>query len=331
MEIINKNVMEWVNLFYRLNDFKNQYGHSFFQEVIACLDCLSQKKLVTLGNKAKLIDLLVEHHIDDIELMKKFLIQIKDIYDFHQVAVKVEEVQKQYGITSVSLILDSMNLSSIVPVYHSNHRFQRAYFPKDVIPFSKIDFKTGDIQLVVAPYCEYIVDKKDQETFERIFWTRDFRFASKTFPSKKEMDQYNFRDEKKKWFSYIISNLVRFDASEIDFVLDDPNLQVMNLNTSNIYENYSILTDGLVYDENERELLRRNGYFERVFVRDANVLLICQIEQEGITKIKLIVDPIYFREYMEKLEQDREKELLADVFFLLKKSREEWELNRNFS
>ena len=59
--------------------------------------------------------------------------------------------------------------------------------------------------------------------------------------------------------------------------------------------------------------------------------MVCQIEQEGITKIKLIVDPIYFKEYMNGLEQDREKEFLANIFFLLKNSKKEWDLNRNFS
>ena len=286
---------------------------------------------MTLGNKSKLVDLLVEHHIDEFDLMKDFLLQIINIFDFHSVVVKLEEAQKDYGIDSVSLVLSTQASNNVISIFHSNYGFQRAYFPKDIIPISRIDFKTGDIQLIVASHYEYILDKKEQGKCERIFWTRDFRFGSKTFPTKEKMDQYNFKDEKKKWLSYIISNLVRFEDSEIDFVLDDPNLQVMNLNTSNIYENYSILTDGLVYDENERELLRRNGYFERVFVREANVLMVCQIEQEGITKIKLIVDPIYFKEYMNGLEQDREKEFLANIFFLLKNSKKEWDLNRNFS
>lgn len=331
MGVINKKVMEWINLFNRLDELKRTYGYSFFKDAIFWLDCLSQKKLVTLGNKSKLVDLLVEHHIDEFDLMKDFLLQIINIFDFHSVVVKLEEAQKDYGIDSVSLVLSTQASNNVISIFHSNYGFQRAYFPKDIIPISRIDFKTGDIQLIVASHYEYILDKKEQRKCERIFWTRDFRFGSKTFPTKEKMDQYNFKDEKKKWLSYIISNLVRFEDSEIDFVLDDPNLQVMNLNTSNIYENYSILTDGLVYDENERELLRRNGYFERVFVREANVLMVCQIEQEGITKIKLIVDPIYFKEYMNGLEQDREKEFLANIFFLLKNSKKEWDLNRNFS
>lgn len=331
MQVINKNVMEWINLFNRFDELKGAYGYSFFKDTVFWLDCLSQKKLMALGNKSKLIDLLVEHHIDEIDLMKEFLLQIMNIFDFHSVVVKLEEVQKDYGIDSVSLGLNTQDSNNVISIFHSNYSFQRAYFPKDVIPISRIDFKTGDIQLIAASHYEYILDKKEQGKCERIFWTRDFRFGSKTFPTKEEMDQYNFKDEKKKWLSYIISNLVRLDNREIDFVLDDPNLQVMDLNVSNVYQNYSILTDGVVYDENERELLRRSGYFGRVFVQEANVLMVCQLEQEGISKIKLMVHPIYFREYMNELEQDHEKGLLENIFFLLKNSRKEWELKRNFS
>ena len=197
MGVINKKVMEWINLFNRLDELKRTYGYSFFKDAIFWLDCLSQKKLVTLGNKSKLVDLLVEHHIDEFDLMKDFLLQIINIFDFHSVVVKLEEAQKDYGIDSVSLVLSTQASNNVISIFHSNYGFQRAYFPKDVIPISRIDFKTGDIQLIVASHYEYILDKKEQGKCERIFWTRDFRFGSKTFPTKEKMDQYNFKDEKK--------------------------------------------------------------------------------------------------------------------------------------
>ena len=51
--------------------------------------------------------------------------------------------------------------------------------------------------------------------------------------------------------------------------------------------------------------------------------MVCEIKQDVISKVQLIVDPIYFTEYMMELDQSHEKGLLENVSFLLKKSRED--------
>lgn len=320
---IIKRVTEWINLFKRLDELKKTYGYSLFKDTMFFLNGLKENKLISLGNKVKLMDLLIEHHIDEIDLMKEFLGQIIEIHDFHSIVIKLEEIQKEYGIDSVYLRLNTLDSYNIVPVFHSNHHFQRAFFPKDVIPFSKIDFKSGEIQLAVAPHYEYIIDRKERGKHERIFCTRDFRFASRAFPSKDEMNLYNFRDEKKKWMSYIISHLAYLDNIDLYFVLDDPNFQMKDFYSNNIDVHYTILTDGLLFDINEREVWSRSGYFESLFVRDASVFMVCEIKQDVISKVQLIVDPIYFTEYMMELDQSHEKGLLENVSFLLKKSRED--------
>lgn len=123
--------------------------------------------------------------------------------------------------------------------------------------------------------------------------------------------------------SYIISHLAYLDNIDLDFVLDDPNFQMKDFYSNNIDVHYTILTDGLLFDINEREVWSRSGYFESLFVRDASVFMVCEIKQDVISKVQLIVDPIYFTEYMMELDQSHEKGLLENVSFLLKKSRED--------
>ena len=124
-----------------------------------------------------------------------------------------------------------------------------------------MDFKAGEMKFVVNPYTEFIVDKKDRQQLERIFYTNDFRFGSESLSLKAEMDYYDAVKEKRYWMDHLIFNLSYLGNSNIELLVQDPNIQYYDLRPTDVYENYTVLTDGVIMDSNGRELVNRTGYF----------------------------------------------------------------------
>lgn len=314
MNVIKRSAIEWINLFTRLNSIKEKYGFSIFKETIILLSYLEQQKMVAVGVKGQILDLLVEHEIDDLSLMKIFLERLN--FNLENAIEKVKAAQIKYGLDNIAFVLDEPEKEKEISVSYSNFGYQKAYFPKDIIPVPIMDFKMGEIRLAVNPYAEFIVDKKEEQTLERTFYTNSFRFGSVTLPLKAEMDYYDWGKEKRKWMDSIVFNLAYLGNSNTTLLVKDPN-QVYNLKSSCAYEYNTILTDGILLDSNERILTNRNGYFNQVFVKGADVLMICQMSHGEITNIKLIIHPEYFKKYIEELKKEQEKGLLSSVLALL--------------
>ncbi len=317
MNVIKRSTIEWINLLSRLHELKIKYGYSLFHDTIICLDCLEHQKMMSIGVKSQLLDLLVEHEIDHLSLMKLFLVRIESIYNLESVIVKIREAQTKYGLDSIAFVLDDPLENKVVSTFYSKYGYQKAYFPKDIIPFTQVDFKAGEMKFVVNPYTEFIVDKKDRQQLERIFYTNDFRFGSESLPLKAEMDYYDAVKEKRYWMDHLIFNLSYLGNSNIELLVQDPNIQYYDVRPTDVYENYTVLTDGLIMDSNGRELVNRTGYFSEVVVKDADVLMICQINHGEITNIKLIVHPLYFKDYIKELDDNNEKGILASVLAML--------------
>ena len=96
MELIIKNTLEWMNLITRIRELKKVYGSDIIHQTIFLLENMQKNNLILVGHKALLLDVLVEHKIDDISLIIQFLNKIKNIYDLDIVLKKMEEAIDQY-------------------------------------------------------------------------------------------------------------------------------------------------------------------------------------------------------------------------------------------
>ena len=314
MNVIKRSTIEWINLFTRLNSIKEKYGFSIFKETILLLSYLEQQKMISVGVKGQILDLLVEHEIDNLSLMKTFLERLN--FNLENAIEGIKEAQIKYGLDSITFVLDEPKKEKEISVSYSNFGYQKAYFPKDIIPVPIMDFKEGEIKLAVNPYAEFIVDKKEGQKLERTYYTNSFRFGSETLPLKDEMDHYDWVKEKRKWMDSVIFNLAYLGNPNTTLLVENPN-QAYDLKSSYVYEYNTILTDGILLDSNARRLTNKTGYFNQVVVNSADVLMICQISHGEITNIKLIVHPEYFRKYIEELKEEHEKGLLSSVLALL--------------
>lgn len=313
MNVLKRSVIEWINLLTRLNDIKKKYGSSIFQETILYIHYLEQGKFISVGVKAQVIDLLVEHGIDDFGLIKQFL--EKSLFNIEKVVGDLKLVQEKYGLDMVALILEK-NKKCFVPVNYSKDGYHRVYFPKDVIPMTVMDFETGKIQYIVSSDTEFILDKREGQNLERTFYTSDFRFARETFPSREQMDYYDDAKEKRNWMDQLIFHLSYFNHDNTQLVIEDPN-HSYDLTSKDVYQHYTIFTDGIVMDSNGRKVENQSGYFKEVNVCHADVLMVCQMIQNEIVQIKLVVHPLYFKEYVEELKKEHERGLLATIYALL--------------
>ena len=246
--------------------------------------------------------------------MKQFLERLN--FNLEKVIDEIKGAQIKYGLDSIAFVLDDLEKDKVIPVSYSNFGYQKAYFPKDVIPVPMMDFKSGEIKLAVSPYTEFIVDKKEGQELERTFYTNTFRFGSETLPLKNEMDHYDWVKEKRKWMDSIIFNLAYLGNPNTTLLVEDPN-QSYDLKSSYAYEYNTVLTDGMLFDINARCLTNKSGYFNQVFVKNADVLVICQMKRGEIINIKLIVHPEYFKKYTEELKASNEKGLLSSILALL--------------
>ena len=319
MKVLKRSVIEWICLLTRLDDIKKKYGSSIFQETLLSIHYLEQKKAVMLGAKAQVIDLLVEHGIDDFELIKLFL--KKSFLNLEKVIGDLKFVQEKHGLDMIALILEE-NKKCFVPVNYSKYGYQRAYFPKDVIPMTVMNFETGEIQYMVSSDTEFILDKKVGQNLERTFYTSDFRFTRETFPKKEEMNYYDDAKEKRNWMDQLIFHLSYLNHDNTQLVIEDPN-HVYDLTSKDVYQSYTVLTDGIVMDLNGGKVEKQSGYFKEVNICYADVLMVCQMIQNEIVQIKLVVHPLYFKKYVEELEKEQERGLLATIYAMVDSCKKE--------
>lgn len=325
MMIIKKSILEWINLFKRLNDIKGKYGSSIFSETILLLNYLEHGKMISVENKVQVLDLLVEYKIDNFALMKAFLEKL--IFNLEKVISDIVTVQEKFGLDTIAFILDEPKTKRNIPIFYSKCAYERVYFPKDVIPIPIMNFMTGDMQYGVNPYTEFIVDKSDGKKLERTLYTDDFRLSVMTFPLKSEMDYYNEDKEKRKWMDQLIFNLSYLNNANTEFLVQDPN-KLYDLRSKNAYQYYTFLTDGSAIDGNGNRLESRSGYFKDVIINNADVLLICQINQGEIQSIKFLVHPLYFKKYLNELQKEQENGMLAAISSMLKHNEDEKKLAR---
>lgn len=314
MYMIKRSTTQWLDLFSRLKEIKAQYGIKIFQETIVFLDALKHNKVLFCGEKVQIVDLLVEHDIADIHLMKKFLENLN--YNFEQVLINIQVGQDKYGLDKIAFVGDDFRKNREVTTLYSKYGYQKIYLPKDVIPLPILDFNLGEIKLSIPFYIPYIMDKNRNGMLERTYYTNDFGFKSETLPLKEEMDQYDFKVEKKKWMDELILNLSYLQNIKVNLILDNPN-EKKDFRVDNIYQQYSIITDGLIYDENEKLVQKRNGYFGKIFVKDADVLVLCKRYLDQLSEIEVIIHPAYFKEYMKELDKEQDLGIIHYIFKML--------------
>ena len=316
MNIIVKSTVLWLNLLNRVNEVKKVYGSKIILQTIFFLENIQKNSLTLIGHKATLLDILIEHGISDVSTSIAFLNKLKTIYDLDVVIKKMEEAIDKYGINQVALILEQAYVR-VVDTYYANYGFKKVYFPEGVIPQVEIDLKKSMNVMNIFVDSEFIVDEKNFKSrkSQRIFYTSDFRFSRMSFPSKKDMDYIHLDDEKRIWLTTLIKELTKVSIDQIDFVLDNPNNQIYSLSYQFDYYQ-TIYTDGEIEDDLDREV---NTYYlnQDIVVKEASVLMICDVVQGEVGKVKLIIHPTYFKKYIEQLESSYEKELLDVIYELL--------------
>ena len=153
---------------------KEIYGSTMFDETIFLLQQIKNYYFGPIKNKVLLLDLLVEHGIDNIDLMITFLNQIKSIYQLDSVALKIDESVNRYGIHQIAFMLDSKPIVE-VDSFCSNLGFKKVYFPSDVIPKVEIDYQQVKIKNTVS-HCEFIADEQNfltQQTLRTYYTSED--------------------------------------------------------------------------------------------------------------------------------------------------------------
>lgn len=320
MDIIKRSVIDWLNLLTRINNLKKEYGSQLLEETIWWLGNLEQKNITSLGNKAKLIDVLVEHKIDDVILMKKFLKKIKVIYNLELVINRIKVAKEECGINDIAFIVDEDKKNINVDVLFSNSFIRRCFFTKDVFLIPNINFYRGKINLAINPDFDFIVDEKDfddNNRSDRILYTNGFYFNSISFPTKEEMDLCEIDDLRNKWMDNLLFNIAFQLKEKGSLVLDNLNDKEFDLNSFDVFQGYSVFSDGTLYDCYGNELEIKHFNSKKIIVKNALILLICKFNGEEIVDFKLAVNPVYFKDYIQKKRQQGEKEYLQIILSLL--------------
>ena len=143
MNVIKRSTIEWINLLSRLHELKIKYGYFLFHDTIICLDCLEHQKMMSIGVKSQLLDLLVEHEIDHLSLMKLFLVRIESIYNLESVIVKIREAQTKYGLDSIAFVLDDSLENKVVSTFYSKYGYQKLIFQRILFLLHKWILKPG--------------------------------------------------------------------------------------------------------------------------------------------------------------------------------------------
>ena len=308
MKAIVKNVFEWVNLFKRIQQLKEIYGSTMFDETIFLLQQIKNYSFGPIKNKVLLLDLLVEHGIDNIDLMIIFLNQSKSIYQVDSVALKIDESVNRYGIHQIAFMLDSKPIVE-VDSFCSNLGFKKVYFPSDVIPKVEIDYQQGKIKNTVS-HCEFIADEQNFLTHQtlRTYYTSDFRFSCMSLPLKEEMDHVNIEHEKKEWMDVLMKELCLIDPLSVHLEVIDPNQLYHSFSEFNHY--CTIITDGEIRDVYGNSIPAFYGNKD-IVVSQADVLMMCQINCGEVQNIRLVVHPTYFKQYVEGLQNDKNRSYLC--------------------
>ncbi len=309
-------VCDWINIFLELDKLKKKYGNSYFNLTLIFLEKIENKVFYPLKEKVILLDLLSEYGINDISIMKLFLEKINCIYDFAKVAKNIELAYEKYGIDSVLLYLNGDSNKRKVKVSQNNYGYRKAYFSKDIIPFTLYDFKHGQMELVLNANWEFIIDDVSSVKRERTFCTDDFGFRSETLPLKEEMNIYDFQKEKFNWMNQLVLNLSYLDQ-DIEIVVEDIKENNFTLNDG-INKKTSILTDGLIYTSDGRLISNPDGYLGQIHVVGADVLLLCTHALDKL-QFKLIIDPDYLKAYLGQLESLQERGILSTFLSMFKK------------
>ncbi len=323
MKSLVRPVGDWMNLLRQIDHLESEYGAKIVDELFIYLDHLESGMFLPLKENVRLLDLLVEYGIDHMQEMKDFLTKIKSLRNLSMIVTKIEEATEKYGLTRLALILDDEESYRLVDTTFSYDQFRKVYFPKGIEPVIKFYYEKGLTQFVVDPHCEFIVDEKKGYQHERIFYTSDLRFGCMTLPLQSQMDFYDTQKEKKKWFELLLFHLAYLLPSNIELSLTDPCEGIRHLATQNIYEDYTIVTDGLVFDLSGKRMLSLQHLREDVTVKNADVFVACHITNHQLTQVKLMVHPLYFKKYVMQLEEAKEKGILRVLKKLLEQQEEE--------
>ena len=314
MNLIVKSTQEWINLITKLREIKTKFGHSIIDQTIFLLEQMQNNRLVSVGQKVMLLDVLVEQGIDNISFIIQLLNKLKNIYDLASVLRKIEEIEDKYGVNYIAFMLDQDSIR-VVDTYYTNHGFKECYLPLGVIPKVEIDLKKNMSVINSFMDSEFITHEQDFRLREdkRIYYTSDFRFGSMSFPSKQEMDFVNLSVLKKKWVDTLFKSLTAVPQDCIFLEVTDSNRQKMHL--SNQFDYYEIIqTDGEILDSLGGTL---TSFYQNITVSNADVVMISKIEKCEVKQIMFTIHPTYFKKYIQELETSQDKYLLDIIYQLL--------------
>lgn len=281
MLVIKKTIEEWTLIFKDYALLKDKIGYAFY-------DLRFQKDI---------LDFFWKHDIKDVNLGYLLMRKLQEYRSLDGYFQEFLALNEEYGVSNVAFILDDDRPEFHVYLAHSGYRL--AYFPKDIFPRMTLDIKSGGIvnSMYSWPTYQFIIDEVYLDKHERTLYTSTFRFVSRTFPSKAEMNQPNIEEFRFDWFDMIL-NYLSLHPSQVHFSVDT----LEEYRSSN--QERMLLTDGDMFDVWGNIVFKEEAQYTDVTVKNA-----CFVLESRVNDLTVKVQPEFLEKYKNRvlLEKDFKK------------------------
>ena len=227
--------------------------------------------------------------------------------------------------TDLALIIEESTKKQI-NTYFNQDFYRLAYFPNNVIPYEKIDFKShGLTNLIFEGDYPFIIDERNLNTNKgnRTFYTSNFILNYHNFPKKEEMDLINIKYKRDKIFEQLLYSLISFNNTYL--TIKNPNETYYNPFELNLNKRFTIRSDGHSYLDNNEPLKPDKKYLEssKVIIENANFVLIAMITNNEINSLNLIISDSYYKYLLDNNLK------IIEILNLIPKTKENIILNLN--
>ena len=308
--VMIKKVEDWVIFLKQLDKLKKEYGYSFVGETIKVIDNLEKGNLTSMGNTVLLLDLLCKWGIKDLEVAKRFLKITRNYSSFERSINDFKSLKDRQGVDHIALIFEEDKMHS-AEIFLTNSAYKKVYLTKDMCVIPQMDLKSGIMKVCVPNLGQYIEDSRNFNSSDKSLNKRTFYTTSLTvrenFPLKEDMDYFDFKEEQMEWFDLIMYHMAPYiEEGKLAFIIDKNKQHFLPLNSFDIWRNYVVQTDGEVYDEYGELLERHDALYKNVKVKNANYLVISEVENGKVVKLNMVVNQAFFNRYIVFLQKQRD-------------------------
>mgnify|MGYP001145866653 CR=1 FL=1 len=177
MEKIVLNIEAWIDIFKKIDYYREFYGSGIIKEWILYLENLKLRHfdLIIPGDNG-VFNIFTKYEVFNIDVIISLLKVVTEIYRFYDVEKNYINLKEEFSIDQIAFLINEKDYIKISKGFlHDNIVYTRY----------GIELQEYEYYMVIRNREPFIVDTKDN----RVLYTCDFNFNGLTFPSKNAMDR----------------------------------------------------------------------------------------------------------------------------------------------